>query len=124
MVAAARDENSAELLAIMPEAAPLVHRGELQQLPALFDALRSELPAALADCKHQFFTESMRTPEVSGPCGACGKAVSETYKQGFTRCPTCEGVRCKPCAAAAVAGQDMQHFCVYTTRSRTRTRGP
>ena len=108
VVAAARDENCAELLAIMPEAAPLVHRGELQQLPALFDALRSGLPAALADCKHQFLTETMCTPEVSGPCGACGKVESETYKNGFTRCPTCGGVRCKPCAAAAVADQDEQ----------------
>ena len=69
VVAAACEGNSAELLAIMSEAAPLVHRGELQHLPALFGALRSGLPAALADCKHQFLTESMFTPRVLGPCG-------------------------------------------------------
>ena len=108
VVAAAREEDGAELLAIMPEAAPLVHRGELQQLPALFDALRSGLPAALADCRHQFFTEGIDTPEVQGPCGACGKVKSEAYKQGFTRCPACGGVRCKPCACDSIAEQDRQ----------------
>ena len=51
---AARDGNGAELLAILPEAAPLVHRGELQHLPALFEALKSGAPPALADCQHQF----------------------------------------------------------------------
>ena len=99
VVAAAREENSAELLAIMPEARSLVQRGELKHLPALFDAVRSGSPAALADCRHQFFTESMSTPRVLGPCGACGKVESDVYKQGFTRCLTCKGVRCKPCAA-------------------------
>ena len=78
VVTAIREENSAELLAIMPEAAPLIQRGELQHLPALFDALRSSLPA-LADCKHQFFTENMYTQKILGPCGACGKTDSDDY---------------------------------------------
>ena len=108
VVAAVRDESSADLLAIMPEAAPLVHRGELQQLPAMFDALHSGLPA-LADCKHQFFTEGMRTyPRVRGPCGACGKEESDAYKQGFTKCSECDSVQCKPCAMTAVTDQDRQ----------------
>ena len=108
VVVAVREENYAELLAIMPEATPQVQRGELQQLPALFDAMRSGLPAALADCRHQFLTESMCTPRVLGPCGACSKVESDSYRQGFTRCPTCGSVRCKPCAAGTTTEQDQQ----------------
>ena len=104
MTAAIREENSAELLAIMPEAAPLIQRGELQHLPALFDALRSSLPA-LADCKHQFFTENMDTPKILGPCSVCGKTDSDAYKQGFTGCIACGTVRCKPCAVDAMTEQ-------------------
>ena len=81
---------------------------ELKHLPALFDAVRSGSPAALADCRHQFFTESMSTPRVLGPCRACGKVESDVYKQGFTRCLICNGVRCKPCAADSTIVQDQQ----------------
>ena len=66
---AVQEENYAELLAIMPEATPLIHNGGLQQLPVLFDAMRSGLPAALADCMHQFLTDSMCTSSVVGLCG-------------------------------------------------------
>ena len=41
VAAAAREEDGEEILAIMPGAAALVRRGEFQQLPALFDALRT-----------------------------------------------------------------------------------
>ena len=53
--AAVDDENEAEVLAIMPKAATLVQRGELEHLPTVFEAMRSGLPA-LADCRHQFLT--------------------------------------------------------------------
>ena len=102
------EESERELLAIMPEAAPLIHRGEFNHLPALFDALRSGELAALHNCKHEYFTEGMNTPEVQGPCGACGKVTSHAYKQGFTKCSKCEGVRCKPCAWGVVQEQRQQ----------------
>ncbi len=38
VAAAVREENSEKLLAIMPEARHLITSGELEQLPALFDA--------------------------------------------------------------------------------------
>ena len=41
----------------MPTAATLVQRGELEHLPNVFEVLRSGLPA-LADCRHQFLTET------------------------------------------------------------------
>ena len=108
LAAAAREEKGAEILAIMPGAAPLVRRGEFQQLPALFDALRTGTPAALTDCKHQFFTETISTRPVQGPCGSCGKEESGAYKQGFTKCTACAGIRCKPCAAEATNEGDKQ----------------
>ena len=108
LAAAAREEKGAEVLAIMPGAATLVRRGEFQQLPALFDALRTGPPAALADCKHQFFTEVISTRPVAGPCGSCGKEESGTYKQGFTQCTACAIIRCKPCAAEATTEMDKQ----------------
>ena len=74
---AVHEESTEELLAIMPEARGLIVRGEFQHLPALHDALRSDSPAALTGCKHQFLSETMVTfPLVCGPCGACGKAES------------------------------------------------
>ena len=108
VVAAVQEENAAELLAIMPEARPLIQRDELEHLPALFDAMRSGLPAALVDCRHEFFTEHMFMAAVLGPCGACGKTQSGTYKMGFTRCSTCNEVRCKPCATTIDAEQEQQ----------------
>lgn len=105
---AVSEENREVLLTIMPAAKQLIDSGEPEQLPALFDAQRSGLPAALADCRHQFFTENMYTPRVPGPCGACGKAEGESYKQGFTQCVTCESVRCKPCAADYTSEQAQQ----------------
>ena len=103
---AVHEENTEELLAIMPEARPLVLCGELQHLPALHDALRSGEPAAVTDCRHQFLTENMSTPPVLGPCGACGKEQRSTYKQGFTGCSKCGLVQCKPCAINTTAEQD------------------
>ena len=108
VVAAVHEENCAELLAILPEAKPLIQRNELEQLPALFDAMRSRLPAALGDCRHQLFTEHMGMAKVLGPCGSCHRAESEAYTMGFTRCSACGCVRCKPCAAAIVTDQDRQ----------------
>ena len=70
--------------------------------------MRSGLPAALPDCMHRFLTESMCTPSVVGPCGACGKAESDSYKQGFTKCDTCGSVRCKLCAAGIMTEQDQR----------------
>ena len=99
VAAAAREENTAELLRIMPEARPLIQCDELEHLPALFDAMRSGMPSALADCEHEFFTEHMDTARVLGACGACGKIESATHSMGFTRCRTCQAIRCKPCAA-------------------------
>ena len=107
---AVHEENTEELLAIMPEARPLVLCGELQHLPALHDALRSGEPAALTDCRHQFLTENMSTPPVLGPCGACGKEQRSTYKQGFTGCAKCGLVQCKPCAFNAMACRSIECF--------------
>ncbi len=108
VVAAVQEGNAAELLAIMPEARPQIQRGELERLPALFDAMRSGLAAALADCRHGFLSEHLGMAEVLGPCGACGKAKSDAYKIGFTRCPTCRAVRCKPCAHGIAARQEQE----------------
>ena len=101
-------DDTAELLAIMPEAQKLVGSGDLDQIPALFDALRSERPPAIADCRHQFFMENMMAQPVQGPCLECGMEKSEKYKQGFTKCASCETVRCKPCAVRFSTEQDGQ----------------
>ena len=114
VVVAVQEESYAELVAIMPEAKPLIQSGELQQLPALFGAMRSGLPIALADCTHQFLTERMCAPSVLGPCGACGKAESDEYKQGFTRCGKCDSVRCKQCANDITTQQDQQQSLLQT----------
>jgi len=105
--AAVDDENEAEVLAIMPKAATLVQRGELEHLPTVFEAMRSGLPA-LADCRHQLLSETMFAQQVPGPCGACGKVESDAYRQGFTKCGACDAVRCKPCAIEAMIQQDQR----------------
>ena len=105
--AAVDDENGAEVLAIMPTAATLVQRGELEHLPNVFEALRSGLPA-LADCRRQLLSETMFAQQVPGPCGACGKVESDAYRQGFTKCGACDAVRCKPCAIEAMIQQDQR----------------
>ena len=111
VVAAINADDTAEILAIMPEVQPLVRSGGLEQIPALFDALRSGRSAAIADCRHQFFSENMVTQPVQGPCLECGTQASAEYKQGFTKCSSCETVRCKPCAARIVNEQyDQQVF--------------
>lgn len=107
VVAAVNGDDSAKLLAIMPEARPLVRYGELEHIPAIFDALRAGPPAALADCRHQFLTERGML-EVQGPCLECGTEASVMYKQGFTKCASCETVRCKPCAGRFATEQDGQ----------------
>ena len=108
VVAAVRESDDAELLAIMPEARSLIRRNELEHMPALFDAMRSGEPIGLADCRHQFFTENMGSARALGPCGACGRVESDAYTMGFTRCPTCACIRCKPCAANITSQQDQQ----------------
>ena len=105
--AAVDDENEAEVLAIMPKAATLVQRGELEHLPTVFEAMRSGLPA-LADCRHQLLSETMFAQQVPGPCGACGKVESDAYRKGFTKCGACDAVRCKPCAIEAMIQQDQR----------------
>ena len=50
----------------------------------------------------------MFVQQVPGPCGACGKVESDAYRQGFTKCGTCDAVWCKPCAIPAMTKQD-QH---------------
>ena len=105
--AAVDDENEAEVLAIMPKAATLVQRGELEHLPTVFEAMRSGLPA-LADCRHQLLSETMFAQQVPGPCGACGKVESDAYRQGVTKCGACDAVRGKPCAIEAMIQQDQR----------------
>ena len=107
VVAAVREDDHAELLAIMPEARSLIQRNDLEHMPALF-AMRSGEPIGLADCRHQFFTENMGSARALGPCGACGRVESDAYTMGFTRCPTCACIRCKPCAANITSQQDQQ----------------
>ena len=105
--AAVDDENEAEVLAIMPKAATLVQRGELEHLPTVFEAMRSGLPA-LADCRHQLLSETMFAQQVPGPCGACGKVEPDAYRQGITKCDACDAVRRKPCAIEAMIQQDQR----------------
>ena len=106
VVVAVRESDDAELLAIMPEARSLIQRHELDHMPALFDAMRSGEPIGLADCRHQFFTENMGSARALGPCGACGRVESDAYTMGFTRCPTCACIRCKPCATNITSKQN------------------
>jgi hypothetical protein len=107
VVAAVNGNDSAEILAIMPEARPLVHSCDLEQVPALSDALRSGLSAAIADCRHRLRTETMQMlVKVQGPCLDCGTEESAMYNQGFTKCASCETVRCKLCATRIVTEQD------------------
>ena len=92
--AAVDDETEAEVLAIMPKAAALVQRGELEHLPTVFEAMRSGLPA-LADCRRQLLSEAMFAQQVPGPCGACGKVESDACRQGVTKRGTCGAIWCK-----------------------------
>ena len=108
VVEAVRERNNTELLAIMPEAKSLIQRDELEHLPALFDVMRSGEPISLADCMHQFFEERSISVRVPGPCGACGRVESDTYKMGFTRCRTCACTYCKPCATNITSQQTQQ----------------
>ena len=50
---AIKKEDHGKLLAIMPEATPLINRDELEHLPVLFDMLKQA--KAITDCAHDFF---------------------------------------------------------------------
>ena len=119
------DDNVDEILAIMPTAAALVQRGKMQALPALYEALAAEEPPAIADCQHRFFEENMYTREVRGPCGMCGvtaeQQIDERRPKGFTKCASCGGTRCKPCAYATDKVQEEQNDLLRAYHEATRT---
>ena len=66
------EDNEDEVLALMPAAAALVHRGQSQSLPALYGALAIQETRAIADCRHRCFTENMCTTQIAVPCGVGG----------------------------------------------------
>ena len=81
--------DAAELKALLPQAAALIDREDLDQLPMLHDALRSNEPAPLTDCQHVFF-------EGVGQ-GPCPKGLRHC-RAPFTRCSSCGMVACHRCA--------------------------
>ena len=119
------DVNVDEILAIMPSAAALVQRGKTQALLALYDALGADEAPAIADCQHRFFEENMWTQEVCGPCGMCGVTAEQQIKErrpkGFTKCASCGGTRCKPCAYATNKVQEEQNDLLRAYHEATRT---
>ena len=119
------DDNTNELLTLMPNAAALLDREQTLVLPALHDALEAEGLPALADCRHQFSTENMFTPAVDGPCGVCGvTAEQQIGKRGFkdfTECKVCNSVRCKPCALEVHKAQNDQTNLLRAYHEATKT---
>ena len=77
--------DAAELKALLPQAAALIDRKDLDQLPMLHDALRGNEPAPLTDCQHVFF-------EGVGQ-GTCPKGLRHC-RAPFTRCGSCGMVAC------------------------------
>ena len=94
---AAKAGDEEELKALLPQAATMIDAGEVDQLPALHDALRAA--PALEDCKHEFFQEN-RFECVPGPCRHGPLA---THRPPFTRCQQCRLMLCHRCAKDAEA---------------------
>ena len=104
---ACNKKDEEELMEILPDATGLIDRGELELLPALHDALQSEVPA-LTDCQHEFFHESPYHI-ISGPCarGARGgRPEAPTHTAPYTRCAKCKLVLCARCARDEEADQN------------------
>ena len=91
--------DTAELLAIMPQAHRVIEAGDFNDFPALFDAVNTGMPA-LIDCNHKFFSENA-FQKVAGPCGA-----NNSHTGRFTKCTECGTMRCYTCAHQAGAVQE------------------
>jgi len=106
--AACDQEDTAEVIAIAPEAAALIkaRASDLSIVPAACDGLRSGLPA-LQDCAHELWQEE-RFITVLGPCSRgtplANRDVTKPVQRGdhngpYTRCVKCRAVFCHFCAA-------------------------
>lgn len=107
VVRAAKADDQVELRVLMPQAARLLESIEVAQLPGLHDALRIP-PAALEDCKHQFFQEN-GYERVPGPCKHGAAVVTEgkeKHMKPFTRCVQCKMTCCVKCAREAGQKQE------------------
>jgi len=91
--------DTAELLAIMPEAGKIIARGDFEQLPGLHDALRE--PPALEDCKHDF------GPEKAASCrNGFINFKEKQHLPPFVRCVICRVVYCSKCVRVAGEKQE------------------
>jgi len=96
-----------ELVELLPQARCMIEAGEMDQLPALHDALRGET-LALEDCKHEFFQEIClkrafgTLADVRGPCHN-GPMTLAAHRPPFTRCQICRLVLCLNCGKEAEA---------------------
>ena len=106
---AIKKEDYGKLLTIMPEAADLINRDDLEHLPVLFDMLKQA--KAITDCAHDFFP-SKKESDVSDSdseeekieaawCTVCREGDAK-----FTRCTNCKSALCYPCAISIMKGED------------------
>ena len=105
---AIKKEDYGKLLTIMPEAADLINRDELEHLPVLFDMLKQA--KAITDCAHDFFPSKKESnlsdsdseeEKIKGElCTMCREGDAK-----FTRCTSCKSVFCYQCAISIMKGE-------------------
>jgi len=127
--------NLEELRAIMPQAVRIINHGNLELLPAVYDALQNValMPAlqdaAPAQCKHDFFhwttiadaaekleelkelaLEKKQQPPTMAllrePIGPCCHGPPDKHRGPYTRCLTCRMICCFKCARTAGEQQE------------------
>ena len=102
---AVKKEDYGKLLTIMPEAAVLINRDDLEHLPVLYDMLKQK--NAITDCAHEFFpsksnlsdSESEEEKIQGELCSMCREGDAK-----FTRCTSCKSVFRYWCAVSIMEG--------------------
>ena len=103
---AIKKEDYGKLLTIMPEAADLINRDDLEHLPVLYDMLKQK--NAITDCAHEFFPSKSNLSDsdseeekIQGElCTMCSEGDAK-----FTRCTSCKSVFCYHCAFSIMKGE-------------------
>ena len=117
---AIKKEDYGKLLTIMPEAADLINRDDLEHLPVLFDMLKQT--KAITDCAHEFFpsksnlsdSESEEEKIQGELCTMCRKGDAK-----FTRCTSCKSVFCYQCAFSIRKGENKEQAALKAYKEVT-----